>query len=210
MWALKQWVELNANKFDDAQEKIMRCAQRTYAMNPARKDAAAFVGKEALDIAGLTSGEKVIVPRKPVMVEAEGGSVTFNIDNDMWTPVTSADESVKAKFTGRVESAFEITVKFIEWGANLEELNQKYVDSIKDAKGYVQLENETITLSGTQYYRVLYDSEEADAVIRREALLIRTKGDAPGMALIIQATREAFPELASELGKIRSSLKYTE
>jgi hypothetical protein len=210
MWELKKWVEINANKFEDAQEKIMLCAQRTYAMNPGRADAAAFVGKEVSDIGGFTSGNEIIVPRQPISVKADEGTLSFTIDNT-WSQEGSTAEDIRVKYAADAEGDVTVVVGIVKGeGGNLETLNGNFIKEVETLKDFKIEENDIITINQQRFYRATYTFQQDGAVIKAEALLVRVSDEAPGLSLIFRAPRASFGDYSAELAKVRASLKYTE
>jgi len=209
MWDLKRWVELNADKFRDPQEKIIRCARRTFEMNPARKDAAAFLGKEPSLIQGFTSSDVIVVPRKPIKVSDQGGTLEFTLDN-IWVEDSDIADPVKKRY--KTESKGEVTVMVtaIEWGANLEELNTKYISKVNDLPEYKLLENDTVTLKGKTYYWVRYTYSDNNMTMKTDALLVRTKKDFPGLAVLFTTPESSYDVYTKEFANIRESLVYKE
>ncbi len=208
MWELKGWVERNSNKIKDPEEKIIRCAQRAFEMNPAREDAAAFLGKEPMLIKGVTSGQQVTIPRQPVVTKTPEGNIEFTIDN-FWVKTTAESETGEVKYeTGGKAGAF-ILVRNIEWGANLEEIKDKFTATLKDIIVKDTLKSEIITLNGRDYYRVEYENEENGTLYKQEVLIAEVGGDSPAVAISLTAAKSAVSNYSDEFSKIRASLKFT-
>ena len=209
MWELKRWVEINADKFRDPQEKIILCARRTYEMNPARRDAAAFIGREPSEIKGFTSSGEITVPRIPVVIKTEGGMLEFTVDN-LWAREADVVDPVKVKYRSDAKGATSVMVTDIEWGANLVELNKKYIAKVKELGEFKLLENDTVTIKGKSYYWAKYTYFEGGVKVRADAVLIKTKGDLPGLGVIFRTADASYGKYTKEFTNIRESLLYKE
>lgn len=209
MWQLKRWVETNAEKFGDPQEKIILCARRTYEMNPSRKDAAAFLGREPVSKQDFTATDTVTVSRKPVVFKTESGTLEFTIEN-FWIRETAVVEPVKAQYKTGEKGMTSLTVTAVEWGSNLEEVNRKYIDRVKDLPEYKLIENDPVTIRGKSYYLAEYSYIENGTTIKAQAVIIKTKGDLPGLAVVFRAPQDSFNTYSKEFAVVRGSLLYKE
>lgn len=206
MWELKRWVELNRNKLPSPEEQIMQCAQRTYAMNPSHEAAAAYIGKEPREVGDFESSGKIVVPRIPLIITEGDQKIEFDIDNS-WNEDTDIPETAKAKYVSSSDDDTYIIIKYIDWGKNLEEVNKKFLASIKDKNEFKLETNEVITIRDKEFYHAVYTWKENARIIKNEATLIKLdKPDVPGYAIIFQSPGDIFDSFAEEFSKIRSSL----
>jgi hypothetical protein len=211
VWDLKRWVELNAEKLHDPEEKIMLCATRAYEINPARTDAAAFLGKPVTDIQGLTSGVGVTIPRKPIVIAiGERSRVDFTVDNSWATDDVTGMDTIMARLRSGDAGDVTVTARTVSPSANLEEVKNAFLLTVRELKGFHDLGADVITLNGTDVYRVIFEYTVETQVVRNEALLINVAGDFQDVALVFQSPAAVYNAHAEEFTRIRTSLRLTE
>ncbi|MFH1706419.1 MAG: hypothetical protein ABIF71_00650 [Planctomycetota bacterium] len=210
-WDLKRWVELNAEKLRDSEEKIMLCATRAYEINPARPDAAVFLGKPVMDIQGLTSGVGVTIPRKLLVIAiGERSRVDFTVDNSWAMDDVAGMDMILARLRAGDAGDVTVTVRTVPPSANIEEVKSAFLLTVRELKGFRDLGAEVIALNGTDVYRVIFEFAVEAQIVRNEALLVNVAGDYQDVALVFQAPAAVYDEYAEEFTRIRTSLRLTE